>query len=91
MQLSVFLNTIHIGLNVFGFACSIGFDIQSRDTSHFENNFKRMISCPATRPNANEPSIRNRAVEPDPKQFCMARAGAKYVLDGGAVAKILDC
>jgi len=39
------------------------------DTSHFENNFKRTISCPATRPDMNQPSIRNRAVEPDPKNF----------------------
>jgi len=44
----------------------------------------------STRPNKNEPSIRNRAVEPDPKQFCMARAGAKNFLDGGAGAKILN-
>jgi len=29
-------------------------------------------------------------VEPDPKQFCMARAGAKNFLDGGAGAKILN-
>ena len=70
---------------------TLDFKSNLMDSFHFENNFKRTISCPATRPNANEPSIRNRAVEPDPKQFCMARAGAKYVLDGGAVAKILDC
>jgi len=27
------------------------------DTSHFENNFKRIKNCPATRANMNEPSI----------------------------------
>jgi len=26
------------------------------DSSHFENNFKRTINCPATRANMNEPS-----------------------------------
>jgi len=25
------------------------------DTSHFENNFKQTINCPATRANTNEP------------------------------------
>jgi len=70
----------------------IALDLKSNpvDSSHFENNFKRTINCPAARANMNEPSIRSRAVEPDPKQFCMARAGAKNFLDGGAGAKILD-
>jgi len=69
----------------------IALDLKSNpmDSSHFENNFKRTINCPATRANMNEPSIRSRAVEPDPKQFCMARTGAKNFLDGGAGAKIL--
>jgi len=57
------------------------------DSSHFENNFKLTINCPATRANMNEPSIRSSAVEPDPKQFCMSRPGAK-TLDGGAGAEI---
>jgi len=57
------------------------------DTSHFENNFKRTINFPATRANMNEPSTRNKAVEPDPKKFSMARAGAKNFLDGGAGAE----
>jgi len=26
------------------------------NTSHFENNFKQTINCPATRANTNEPS-----------------------------------
>ena len=55
-------------------------------SSHFENNFKRTTNCPATRANMNEPS--SRAVEPDSKQLCMARAGAKNFLDGGAGAEI---
>jgi len=69
----------------------IALDLKSNpmDSSHFENNFKLTINCPATRANMNEPSIRSRAVEPDPKQFCMARPGAKNFLDGGAGAKIL--
>jgi len=28
------------------------------DSSHFENNFKQTINCPATRANMNEPSER---------------------------------
>jgi len=34
------------------------FDLKSNpmDSSHFENNFKRTINCPATRANMNEPS-----------------------------------
>ena len=57
----------------------IALDLKSNpmDSSHFENNFKRTINCPATRANVNESSIRSRTVETDPKQFCMARAGGQ--------------
>jgi len=41
------------------------------DSSHIENNFKRTINFPTTRDNTNEPITRNRAVEPDSKQFCI--------------------
>jgi len=54
------------------------------DSSHFENNFNLTINCPATPANMNERSIRSRAVEPDPKQLCMARPGAKTFSDDGA-------
>jgi len=30
------------------------------DSSHFENNFKRTINCPATRANMNEPYATGR-------------------------------
>jgi len=57
----------------------IALDLKSNpmDSFHFENNFKGTINCPATRDNMNEPSIRSKAVEPDPKQLRMARPGAK--------------
>jgi len=57
----------------------IALDLKSNpvDSSYFENNFKRTINCPATRTNMNEPSICSRVVGPEPKLFCMARAGAK--------------
>ena len=51
------------------------------DSSCFENNFKRTISCPATRANMKEPSTQEGCgaesgsrgnfgwLEPDPKTF----------------------
>jgi len=45
------------------------------DSSHFENNLKRTINCPATRPNRNKPcTVRSRAEESDP--------GAEAILNG---------
>jgi len=79
MQLNIFWNIIHIRLNGFssnGFVWNIGLAFQSSGQFRFENNFKRTINCPATQANMNEPNIRSRGVKPDPKQFCMAGAGA---------------
>jgi len=60
----------------------------SMDRSHFENNFKRTINCRATRANMNEPSIRSRAVDPEPDP---AAAGAKTILQGWSRSqKLLD-
>ena len=54
------------------------------DSSHFENNLKWTINCPATRANMNEPSrLRSRTVEPDP--------GAEAILNGWSRGqKLLD-
>jgi len=41
------------------------------DSSHFENNFKRTINCPAIRANMNKPGT---------QQDC--GAGAEAILDG---------
>jgi len=57
MQLSIFWNIIHIGLNDFeAMDLYRTLDLKSNpmDSSYFENTFKRMINCPATR--ANETS-----------------------------------
>jgi len=35
---------------------TFGLKSNPTDSSHFENNFKRMMNCPATRANLNEPS-----------------------------------
>jgi len=57
------------------------------DSSHFENNFKRTINCPATRANVNEPSIRSRAVNPEPD----TAAGNEAILHGWSRSqKLLD-
>jgi len=56
------------------------FDFKSNpmDSSHFENNFKRKINCPATQANVNELST---------QQGC--GAGSEAILNGRS-QKLLD-
>ena len=59
MQWSIFENIIHIKLNFFeamDLYRTLAFKSNLMDSSHFENNFKRMVNCPATQANKNEPS-----------------------------------
>ena len=35
---------------------TLNFKFNSIDSSHFENNFRRTVTCPTTRANMNEPS-----------------------------------
>jgi len=72
MQLSIFKNIIHIGLNDFeAMDLYRTLDLKSNpmDSSHFENNFKGTINCPATR--ANETSTQK-----------VCGVGAEAILNG---------
>ena len=56
---SIFWNIIHIGLNVFEAMVlykTLDLKFNPMDSSHFENNFKRMINCPTTQASMNEPN-----------------------------------
>ena len=55
------------------------------DSSHFENNFKRTINCPAIRANLNEPIVRSRSAEPEPKTW----SRSQKLSDSGSGAWIL--
>ena len=57
LQLSSFLNIIHIRLKVYwsnAFAQDTGFEFQSSGQFPFDSNFKRTITCLVSRANVNE-------------------------------------
>jgi len=76
---------IHIGLNVFeAIDLYRTLDLKSNpmDSSHFENNFKRIINCPVTRGNMNEPSTQmiNRCYHCSVTHFVQRRKSYSFTV-----------